>query len=475
MESSVGIIPVILSGGAGTRLWPMSRQHFPKQFLPLTGQALTMLQATLARLPDASAMGAPVVICNDAHRFLVAEQLRQMGNEPGQIILEPVGRNTAPAVALAALEQTASGADPILLVMPADHLVSNVEAFQKALEEAVSLAEQGGLITFGVVPTEPHTGYGYILAERTQEGLGASVKAFVEKPDQATAEDYLASGDYYWNSGMFVFRASVYLEELQQHAPDILEACRHAMASTQVDLDFLRVDREAFTACRSESIDYAVMEKTSRAVMVPLEAGWSDVGSWESLWSVGKQNGDGNVAVGDVMTVGARNCYVHSNHRLVAAVGVEDLIVVETSDAVLVMHKDRSQDVKEVVARLKAEGREESENHRCVARPWGSYEQIDMASRFQVKRITVKPGETLSLQMHYHRAEHWVVVRGTARITRGDEQFVLTENQSTFIPLGVTHRLENPGKIPLELIEVQSGSYLGEDDIVRFEDTYGRA
>ncbi|ANB03388.1 mannose-1-phosphate guanylyltransferase/mannose-6-phosphate isomerase [Ectothiorhodospira sp. BSL-9] len=475
MEISVGIVPVILSGGAGTRLWPMSRQHYPKQFLPLTGQGQTMLQATLARLPKDPAMVAPVVVCNDAHRFLVAEQLRQTGVDPCQIILEPVGRNTAPAVALAALEQTASGADPVMVVMPADHLVADVEAFQRALAEAVSLAEAGDLVTFGVVPTEPHTGYGYILADEAKGRSGAPVKAFVEKPDRSTAEDYLASGDYYWNSGMFVFRASAYLDELQQHAPDVLEACRRAMEGTQADLDFLRVDREAFAACRSESIDYAVMEKTRRAVMVPLDAGWSDVGSWESLWSVGERNGDGNVAVGDVMTVGSRNCYVHGNHRLVAAVGVEDLIIVETSDAVLVMHKNRSQDVKEVVARLKAEGREESENHRCVARPWGSYEQIDMASRFQVKRITVKPGETLSLQMHYHRAEHWVVVRGTARITRGEEQFVLTENQSTFIPLGVTHRLENPGKIPLELIEVQSGSYLGEDDIVRFEDTYGRA
>ncbi|WP_276315665.1 mannose-1-phosphate guanylyltransferase/mannose-6-phosphate isomerase [Ectothiorhodospira shaposhnikovii] len=470
------MIPLILSGGAGTRLWPMSRQLFPKQFLPLAEPQRTLLQATLERLPQGDDLGRPVVVCNEDHRFLVAEQLRAMGVQPARIILEPMGRNTAPAVALAALEQVQDGADPVLLVMPADHVIADVEAFRRALSTARVRAETGDLVTFGIVPTEPHTGYGYIRAGIGTEEEGAlPVLEFVEKPDQQTAEGYLAGGDYFWNSGMFVFRASVFLQELETHAPDILVACRKALESARADMDFLRVDRDAFAACRGDSIDYAVMEKTGRAVVVPLRAGWSDVGSWASLWAVGERDADGNLAQGDVITVGARNCYVHGNQRLVAAVGVEDLVIVETADAVLVMHKDRDQEVKEVVARLKSRGREEADIHRCVARPWGTYERIDASDRFQVKRITVKPGQTLSLQMHYHRAEHWIVVRGTARITRGEEVFVLTENQSTFIPLGVTHRLENPGRIPLELIEVQSGSYLGEDDIVRFQDTYGRS
>ncbi|MFP4161051.1 MAG: mannose-1-phosphate guanylyltransferase/mannose-6-phosphate isomerase [Ectothiorhodospira sp.] len=467
------LIPVILSGGAGTRLWPMSRQLFPKQFLPLSGQGETLLQGTLARLPG-EGVAPPLLVCNEAHRFLVAEQLRQMGLHPGGILLEPVGRNTAPAAAVAALRARASGEDPVLLVMPADHLIRDIGAFRRAVAEAVEAAASGALVTFGVPPTEPHTGYGYIRVGEGDTGGVASVQEFVEKPDRETAEGYLASGGYFWNSGLFVFRASSFLEELAEWAPDILEACERACAGAQGDLDFLRLDREAFTACRSESIDYAVMEHTRRAVMVPLEAGWNDVGSWAALWSAGEQDAEGNVAVGDVMVSGARNCYLHADARLVAAVGVEDLIVVETADAILVMHKERHQEVKEIVTRLKAQDREESENHRCVARPWGTYERIDAASRFQVKRITVKPGQQLSLQMHYHRAEHWIVVRGTARITRGEEQFILSENESTYIPLGVSHRLENPGRIPLELIEVQSGSYLGEDDIIRFEDTYGR-
>ncbi|MCG5501077.1 mannose-1-phosphate guanylyltransferase/mannose-6-phosphate isomerase [Ectothiorhodospira sp. A-7Y] len=454
----------------------MSRQLYPKQFLPLADPRRTLLQATLERLPQGDDMARPVVVCNEEHRFLVAEQLRAMGVQPARIILEPLGRNTAPAVALAALEQVQEGADPVLLVMPADHVIIDVEAFRHALSIARVRAEAGDMVTFGIVPSEPHTGYGYIRAGARSEVEGAvPVLEFVEKPDQQTAEGYLATGEYYWNSGMFVFRASVFLQEMEVHAPDILAACRKAVEGAQADLDFLRVNREAFVACRSESIDYAVMEKTTRAVVVPLQAGWSDVGSWTSLWAVGERDVDGNLAQGDVITVGARNCYVHGNQRLVAAVGVEDLVIVETADAVLVMHKDCDQEVKEVVARLKSGGRDEAEIHRCVARPWGTYECIDASDRFQVKRITVKPGQTLSLQMHYHRAEHWIVVRGTARITRGEEIFVLTENQSTFIPLGVTHRLENPGKIPLELIEVQSGSYLGEDDIVRFQDTYGRS
>ncbi|MBK1690674.1 mannose-1-phosphate guanylyltransferase/mannose-6-phosphate isomerase [Ectothiorhodospira mobilis] len=469
----MNLIPVILSGGAGTRLWPMSRQLYPKQFLPLTGTGETLLQATLARLPAGTA--PPLMICNEAHRFLVAEQLRQMDIRPGGILLEPVGRNTAPAVAAAALCARASGEDPVLLVMPADHLIQDVEAFRRSVAMAVEAARSGALVTFGVPPTEPHTGYGYIRVEAGAGGGGAPVREFVEKPDLDTARTYVASGHYYWNSGLFVFRASTFLEELKVHAPDILEACEQAWAGARGDLDFLRLDSEAFAACRSESVDYAVMEPTRRAVMVPLEADWSDVGSWTALWSAGERDPEGNVAVGDVLLTGTRNCYLHADARLVAAVGVEDLVVVETKDAVLVMHKDRHQEVKEIVARLRADGREESENHRCVARPWGTYEQIDAASRFQVKRITVKPGQQLSLQMHYHRAEHWIVVRGTARITRGEEQFILSENESTYIPLGISHRLENPGRIPLELIEVQSGSYLGEDDIIRFEDTYGRS
>ncbi|SFM39180.1 mannose-1-phosphate guanylyltransferase/mannose-1-phosphate guanylyltransferase / mannose-6-phosphate isomerase [Ectothiorhodospira mobilis] len=467
------LIPVILSGGAGTRLWPMSRQLYPKQFLNLTGTEHTLLQATLARLPEAD-VAPPLIICNEAHRFLVAEQLRQMGVRPGGILLEPVGRNTAPAVAAAALCARASGEDPVLLVMPADHLIQDVDAFRRSVALAVEAARSGELVTFGVPPTEPHTGYGYIRVEAGAGAGAAPVREFVEKPDLDTARAYVASGQYYWNSGIFVFRASSFLEELKAHAPDILEACERAWAGARGDLDFLRLEPEAFSACRSESLDYAVMEPTRRAVMVPLEADWSDVGSWTALWSAGERDAEGNVAVGDVLLTGTRNCYLHADARLVAAVGVEDLVVVETKDAVLVMHKDHHQDVKEIVARLRADGREESENHRCVARPWGTYEQIDTASRFQVKRITVKPGQQLSLQMHYHRAEHWIVVRGTARITRGEEQFILSENESTYIPLGITHRLENPGRIPLELIEVQSGSYLGEDDIVRFEDTYGR-
>jgi mannose-1-phosphate guanylyltransferase/mannose-6-phosphate isomerase len=485
------VIPVILSGGSGTRLWPLSRELFPKQFLPLTGGDRTLLQSTVERIAGFPGAGAPMVVCNEAHRFLVAEQLRTVGAEPGGILLEPVGRNTAPAVALAALSQAEP--DAVLLVMPADHVIRDVGIFHKALASGMELAEGGALVTFGVVPQSAHTGYGYIRADRSGQWSVVSgqlkrnngqrtaddgpfaVAEFVEKPDQVTAEKYIASGDYFWNSGMFLFRASAYLEELERHAPDILAACREALAGEAHDRDFVRLDEEAFARCRSDSVDYAVMEKTDRAMVVPLDAGWNDVGSWSSLWEVGDQDDAGNVFHGDVLAEGVSNTFVHAGQRLVAAVGVEDLVIVETADALLVMDKGRTEEVKAIVNRLREAGRDEAQVHRCVARPWGTYECIDSADRFQVKRITVKPGEKLSLQMHHHRAEHWVVVRGTARITRGEEQFMLSENESTYIPIGVKHRLENPGRIPLELIEVQSGAYLGEDDIVRFEDTYGRS
>jgi mannose-1-phosphate guanylyltransferase/mannose-6-phosphate isomerase len=467
------VIPVILSGGSGTRLWPLSRELYPKQFLPLTGGEQTLLQSTVERIAGFPGAGSPLVVCNEAHRFLVAEQLRTMSTTPSAILLEPVGRNTAPAVALAALSQ--SEPDAILMVMPADHVIGDVPAFHRALAEGLELAEGGSLVTFGVVPGSAHTGYGYIRGGAPQgDTPGRPVKAFVEKPDEETARRYVASGDYFWNSGMFLFRASSYLEELQRHAPDILDACREALTVRDADLDFMRIDEEAFVRCRSDSVDYAVMEKTDRAMVVPLDAGWNDVGSWASLWEVGERDEAGNVFHGDVLAEGVSNTFVHAGQRLVAVVGLNDLVIVETGDALLVMDRNRTEEVKGIVGRLREAGRDETQTHRCVARPWGTYECIDSADRFQVKRITVKPGEKLSLQMHHHRAEHWVVVRGTARITRGEEEFMLSENESTYIPIGVKHRLENPGRIPLELIEVQSGAYLGEDDIVRFEDTYGR-
>ena len=471
------ILPVVLSGGAGTRLWPLSRELYPKQLLPLLG-AQTMLQQTLARLDGMDEAGAPLVVCNEAHRFMVAEQLRELAVEPAAIILEPCGRNTAPAVAVAALQAVAGGEDPLLLVLPADHVIPRIAPFQAAVRTGERLARQGHLVTFGIVPDKPETGYGYIQAgarcpEPGEDGF--RVAAFVEKPDLATAQNYLAAGGYFWNSGMFLFRASSYLEELERHAPQMLAACRRAHAGMARDLDFCRLGGEEFAACPADSIDYAVMEKTDRAVVVPLDAGWSDVGSWSALWEAEERNGEGNVLQGDVLVTDARNCYLHASSRLLATVGVEDLVVVETADAVLVAGRDRVQEVKGIVERLKRDGRGEALLHRRVNRPWGTYECIDAAERFQVKRIVVRPGATLSLQMHHHRAEHWVVVRGTARVSRGEEVLLLSENQSTYIPLGVRHRLENPGKIPLELIEIQSGSYLGEDDIVRFEDSYGRS
>ncbi|MBS0174774.1 MAG: mannose-1-phosphate guanylyltransferase/mannose-6-phosphate isomerase [Nitrospira sp.] len=466
------IVPVILSGGSGTRLWPQSREAYPKQFLALVDDQ-TLLQATVGRITSLQGVADPLVICNEEHRFMVAEQLRVCGMQAAAILLEPEGRNTAPAVALAALHAVAGGEDPVLLVLPADHVIQDEESFRSAILAAIPATDAGRLITFGIVPTAAETGYGYILAGDGIEGSVRHVEQFVEKPDHETAKRYLASGKYYWNSGMFLFRASVFLEELQAHAPQILAACRAAMTAVQLDTDFIRVDAEAFRACPSDSIDYAVMEKTRSAAVLPLACGWSDVGSWSALWEVCDHDADGNVACGDVISIDSQGCYVRAG-RLVATVGVHDLVIVESDDAVLVAHKDRVQDVKRIVERLKAGGRSEWKHHRKVYRPWGAYDSVDAEDRFQVKRITVRPGAALSLQMHHHRAEHWIVVKGTARITRGDEVFLLSENQSTYIPLGITHRLENPGRIPLELIEVQSGAYLGEDDIVRFDDVYGR-
>jgi mannose-1-phosphate guanylyltransferase / mannose-6-phosphate isomerase len=469
------MIPVILAGGSGTRLWPLSRKYYPKQFLPLAGKE-TMLQATLRRLEGVADLKKSLAICNEEHRFLVAEQLLEIGYGPATILLEPVGRNTAPAVALAALEAMAGGEDDVLLVLPADHVISQPQAFREALAVGRAEALKGALVTFGIKPESAHTGYGYIRQGEAVDETGKAfrVEQFAEKPDAATARSYLEAGGYSWNSGMFMFLASRYLESLEQHAPEILQACRQAYDKAEVDRDFTRIDREAFAACPEDSIDYAVMERTADAVVVPMAAGWSDVGAWSALQDVSKTEGADNVEIGDVIAHNTTNCYLRAESRLLATIGLENIIVVETPDAVLVAHRDQVQDVKAIVNLLNGNFRGETLFHKRVFRPWGWYEGVDQAERFQVKRIMVKAGATLSLQMHHHRAEHWVVVRGTARVTSGDRTFLLTEDQSTYIPVGQTHRLENPGTIPLELIEVQSGSYLGEDDIVRFEDNYGR-
>ncbi|WP_129140512.1 mannose-1-phosphate guanylyltransferase/mannose-6-phosphate isomerase [Modicisalibacter coralii] len=466
------ITPVILAGGSGSRLWPLSRQLRPKQFLSLFGEA-SLLQETLGRL-SALPHRPPVVICNEDHRFLVAEQLLQSQSPDACILLEPDGRNTAPAIALAALRVQAENPEALLLVLAADHVIDDVEAFHGSIEGARQLAVQGDLVTFGIVPQHAESGYGYIQRGDPRGDHGFAVKRFVEKPDRATAEDYLSTGDYYWNSGMFLFQAGRYLEELEAHAPEIVHACRQAMQGAHRDLDFTRLDAEAFRRCPSDSIDYAVMERTQRASVVPLDAGWSDVGSWSTLWEIGEQDANRNVTRGDVVCHDAHDLLVQADHRLVAAVGIENLVIVETKDAVLVAHKDRVQEVKRIVERLKREGRGEYLDHREVYRPWGVYDSIDRGGRYQVKHITVKPGARLSVQMHHHRSEHWVVVSGSAKVTVGDKTYLVAENESTYIPIGEIHALENPGKIPLELIEVQSGSYLGEDDIVRFDDRYGR-
>ncbi|MDP5143065.1 mannose-1-phosphate guanylyltransferase/mannose-6-phosphate isomerase [Rheinheimera baltica] len=466
------ILPVIMAGGTGSRLWPLSRDLMPKQFLKLDGKQ-TMLQATVQRLRDVDAL-PPLVICNEEHRFIAAEQLRQIQQLDHNIILEPAGRNTAPAIALAALTAVKKGTDPLLLVLAADHVIADTTAFTVAVQQAAIFAADNKLVTFGIVPTAAETGYGYIK-RGTATGSAYAVSQFVEKPNLVTAQSYLASGEYYWNSGMFMFKASVFLAELKQHRPDIYTACELAMAEVDPDLDFIRVNKEAFIACPDDSIDYAVMEKTADAVVVPLDAGWSDVGAWSSLWDISDKDANGNVHQGDVLTVNSSNNYVFAETSLVATVGLDNVVVVQTKDAVLVAAKDKVQDVKAIVQQLKAAGRSEHKVHREVYRPWGKYDAIDNGERYQVKRITVKPGEKLSIQMHHHRAEHWIVVSGTANVTVAGKDTLLSENQSIYIPLGAVHALENPGKIPLELIEVQSGSYLGEDDIVRFSDRYGRA
>ena len=476
-KNTRAIIPVILSGGSGSRLWPLSRSLRPKQFLALTDDQ-SLFQLTLERLRPLNSDGIlqPIVVANDEHRFLVAEQCRALGITPNPLILEPVARNTAPAIAIAALAAQANGADPLLLVLPSDHLFEKPKAFIQAVQIAAHEAEHGALVTFGILPGYAETGYGYIRTDtQLVPGQALPVSAFVEKPNRDTAEQYVKSGQYAWNSGMFLFKASVLLAELAQFEPAMLRACQAAWEASRLDLDFVRLDQASFAQCPSESIDYAVMEKTQRAMVVPLDAGWNDVGAWSAVWQAHLQDGEGNATRGDVILEKAKNSYVHADYRLVTLLGVEDLIVVETSDAVLVAHKNASQDVKKIVERLKHEKRSEADAHREVFRPWGSYDSIDMGERYQVKRITVKPGAKLSVQMHHHRAEHWIVVSGTAKVRVGQTEQMLTENQSVYIPIGEIHSLENPGKVNLELIEVQSGSYLGEDDIVRFEDRYGRA
>ena len=463
------LMPVIMAGGSGTRLWPLSRAGHPKQFLALNGDK-TMLQQTVERLADLPTSES-ITICNEEHRFFVAEQLREI-DALGKIILEPFGRNTAPAIALAALLEKDD--DPLLLVLAADHVIADQGAFTNAVLKAVPLAEAGKLVTFGVVPSEPHTGYGYIEAGEPLDSAYA-VASFKEKPDSATAVEYLRHGGYYWNSGMFLFKASRYLQELKTHRPDIAAACEEAVGAVSPDLDFIRVDADAFSKCPVDSIDYAVMERTEDAVVVPMDAGWNDIGSWSSLWDVAAKDAAGNASSGDVMLLDTRNSLVKADDKFVAVMGLDDLVVVSTKDATLVAHKDRAQDARVIAAQLKKEGRSEWELHREVYRPWGKYDSVDTGERYQVKRITVTPGAKLSVQMHHHRAEHWVVVSGVARVTNGDETFLLAENESTYIPVGVVHALENPGRVPLEMIEIQSGSYLGEDDIVRLLDNYGRA
>ncbi len=469
------IVPVILAGGVGSRLWPQSRALLPKQFIQFPGQERTLFQSTLSRLGGLDQLEPAIVICNADHRFLVAEQLRQLGSAGSSILLEPVGRNTAPAVAMAALQATGNGDDPVMLVLPADHLISNQSAFQAAIRlgEQVAVAER--LVTFGIVPGVPETGYGYIKKGPEYDLQGVfGVEKFVEKPDIQTARAYLASGHYLWNSGMFMFRASVFLRELESHEPQVLRCCREAFAAIESDLDYLRIPEALFRDCPSISVDYAVMEKTALAAVVPLDAGWNDLGAWTALWEVAGKDGDGNVVSGDVLIEQVTDSYIQADSRFVAVLGVKDVIVVETSDAVLVAGKDQVQGIKTIVSRLEADQRSESQHHDLVYRPWGSYRSLENAAGYQVKHIVVNPGQALSLQMHHHRAEHWTIIRGEALVTRDNEVHRVAKNESVFLPLGCRHRLENRGQEPVELIEVQLGDYLGEDDIVRFDDVYGR-
>lgn len=475
MSKFAQIIPVILSGGSGTRLWPMSRKHYPKQFIPIRNDR-SLFQDTVARVKDLdNGIQDPIVVCNDEHRFMAAEQLR-LEEVNADVVLEPVGRNTAPAITLAALQALHRDPHAVILVLPADHILDSQEHFAQAVEIALQLCTEDYLLTFGIAPTRPETGYGYIKVGVGLAGNRANkVEWFYEKPELEKAKEYIAAGKYYWNSGMFMFRASALLNELVKYEDTMASDVKAAFESRSKDLDFIRIDTDAFAKCKSESIDYAVMEKTNNAAMVPLASKWNDVGSWHALWESSAQDQQSNATTGDVLLEECEGCYVHSSNRLVTAVGLQDTVIVETADAIMVTHRGESQKVKNIVNRLAKDEREEAEIHRKVYRPWGDYESIDYAERFQVKRITVKPQERLSLQKHHHRAEHWIVVNGTALVTRGEEEFLLSENESTFIPIGTIHRLENPGKIPLELIEVQSGTYLGEDDIERFDDKYGRS
>ncbi|MET0027106.1 MAG: mannose-1-phosphate guanylyltransferase/mannose-6-phosphate isomerase [Candidatus Thiodiazotropha sp.] len=474
MESTL-IIPVILSGGSGTRLWPLSRSAYPKQFISLI-EGDSLFQRTVKRFMAIPGVSDALIVCNDEHRFLVAEQMRSKGQSANGILLEPVGRNTAPAIACAAFHALEASPDAILLVSPSDHVIANEALFTEIMLKGARAAETGNLVTFGIVPTKPETGYGYIRkgGDTTDEDA-CLVDRFVEKPNLETAQAYLDSGEYLWNSGMFAFRADAYLKELETFHPDILSAAQQAYMGKTADLDFLRLENQAFTDCPSQSIDYAVMEKTEKAVVVPMDVGWSDIGSWSALSEFACDDPEhGNVFMGDVLIKDVTNSYLRSENRMIAGIGLDNLIVIETADAILVANKDHSQDVKEIVEQLKASGRSEYEIHARVYRPWGNYETVDECERFKVKRIVVNPGASLSLQKHHHRAEHWVVVKGTAKITRGEKELLLTEDQSVYIPLGTKHRLENPGLIPLEIVEIQTGSYLGEDDIVRFTDIYGR-